>query len=660
MSTSAFDPFEIALAHARAGRWQQAAEHCRQILAANPRHAASVDLLGLVALNGGDQQQAIKLFSGAIRLDGARAAYHDHLGEACRAAGMFHEARASYLRALELAPGFADAHFHLALLHRIEGDAPAAIERCRAALASVPAHSPALQLLAAAQWALRDLAGAMASYEQLLAAEPANLEALVALGTLAFESGRGDQARAYYNRALAVQPRSAELHVRLGDVDAAEQQWPSAMRRYEAAIELDPNSAVAECHLATVLQATGAMEAAVTHYRRAVELSPRYVTAQFNLGTALDALGLRAEAATHYEAAIALDPTSVDAHLNLGAFHQEQGQYDAALACYDRAIAQAPQSAEAHFNRGLVLLAQGDLAAAWPEYEWRAGVPDFPLRAIDLPRWNGAAAPDATLLVHTEQGLGDTLQFVRYVPLIAQRCRRVVLLAHPPLVSLLQQSGFADVYGYEADLPPADLQVPLMSLPGIVGTTFDNVPAPAAYLSTAAERVAAWHDRLRDVTGFRVGISWQGAPTNRRDAQRSVPLAAFAPLAEVPGVRLVSLQRRDGTEQLDALGGRFEVVRSDDDSPADEQLLNVAAAMKNLDLVITIDSAVAHLAGGLGVPVWVALPAQADWRWRTHGDQTPWYSTMRLFRQSRPGDWADVFLRLAAALDNFVDQAPRA
>ena len=328
-------------------------------------------------------------------------------------------------------------------------------------------------------------------------------------------------------------------------------------------------------------------------------MQPRHAEAHYNYGTALAALGRRADAREQYEQALAIDPRHVGALVNLGAMDQAAGRTGQALAHYRRAIEIAPATAEAHLNRALLLLADGRLGEAWADYDWRVRVPSFPVHRIDKPKWDGAALAGRTLLVHAEQGLGDTLQFVRYLRLLAARGIEPIVQVQPPLVRLLERSGYRRVVADEGAAPECDVQVPLMSLPGIFGTALESVPAEVPYLFARDEDVARWRDRLSGLEGLRIGIAWQGSATHQRDRDRSIPLAAFAPLARIKGATLVSLQKGAGSEQL---GNVPFAVRQLGDAwdPPGRPLVDTAAVMMNLDLVITADTAIAHLAGALG------------------------------------------------------------
>jgi hypothetical protein len=303
--------------------------------------------------------------------------------------------------------------------------------------------------------------------------------------------------------------------------------------------------------------------------------------------------------------------------------------------------------------RALAWLLMGRSEQGWPGYEWRWRCKEFaPLPPLHPPRWDGSPLAGRTILIQTEQGVGDTLQFIRYVPLVQESGGRVILVCQPALVPLLRRSPRIErLVAHGESLPEYDVHVPLLSLPGLFGTTLDTVPAAVPYLDAEPALMEAWRHRLGSYAGFRVGIVWQGNPQFRFDRLRSIPLAQFSPLAQVPGVHLVSLQNGAGRDQLSALPGSFPVTdlghQLDDATGA---FLDTAAVMKNLDLVISSDTAAAHLAGALGVPVWVPLHDVPDWRWLLDREDSPWYLTMRLFRQSRPGQWEEVFERIAAAL----------
>jgi hypothetical protein len=309
-------------------------------------------------------------------------------------------------------------------------------------------------------------------------------------------------------------------------------------------------------------------------------------------------------------------------------------------------------------GRGLVQLTRGDFAAGWEGYEHRVGSPDFNTRNFAQPRWDGAALAGRTLLVHCEQGLGDTLQFIRALRWLEGQDGRVIVAAPPVLVPLLTQSGFTGIVSQSEPLPSFDLHVPLLSLPRIFRIDADSIPRDESYLAADRERIARWRSELAKYPGLKVGIAWQGDPKFKGDGWRSVRLDRFAPLAAVGGARLVSLQKGSGSEQLAAFARQWEVLDlSDSLDNGGGAFLDTAAIMMNVDLVVTTDTAIAHLAGALGVPVWVALSRPADWRWLSERGDSPWYPTMRLFRQPTSGDWKSVFESMAQELAQWVESA---
>ncbi|MGD9719937.1 MAG: tetratricopeptide repeat protein [Pirellulales bacterium] len=405
------------------------------------------------------------------------------------------------------------------------------------------------------------------------------------------------------------------------------------------------------------LQLLGVLAHQSGRHREAVELIHRAlahgpVAALYNnLGEAYRELGEDDQAAAAYQQALALEPNFAEALNNLGTIYQHRGQLKEAVELFDRALACRPDYATAHNNRARTWLMQGDYLRGWPEYEWRWRLPEFVRPALAIPEWDGAPLAGRRLLVRAEQGFGDTLQFIRYVPLLQSQGASVVAEVQDELIPLLTQSGIGPLVPQSAAAVPGDVHLSLMSLPGRLGTALATIPAGAGYISADASLVAAWGERLRHLAGVRVGICWQGNPRFPNDRLRSIPLAEFEPLARVPGVTLVALQKGHGLEQLAATRERFAIhdLRPDYDHEAGA-FLNAAAVIGNLDLVVTSDTAMAHLAGALGAAAWVVLPHTADWRWLRDRSDSPWYPTLRLFRQRQRGDWSSVMKQVAEQL----------
>ncbi len=409
--------------------------------------------------------------------------------------------------------------------------------------------------------------------------------------------------------------------------------------------------------LGLVAHQQGDSRRAVELIGRAIGLHGNVAALHNNLGEAHRSLGEYPQAIAAYEQALRLDPNFAEAHNNLGTVLQNEGRLDEAVACFDRALIVQGDYANAHYNRARALLAQGNFAAGWPEYEWRWRCAEFRRPPLAQPEWDGSPLAGRRLLVRAEQGLGDTLQFIRYMPIVRRSGAQVACQVQSELVPLLERSAVGPVLAADAPLREFDVHASLLSLPGLLKTTLDTIPADVPYLAAEPACVERWRAKLSEIDGFRVGVFWQGNPRSPLEPWRSIPLTAFEPIATTPGVRLVSLQKGFGAEQIGAVADRFAVF--DLGPELDEQggaFLDSAAVLTLVDLLITSDSAVAHLAGALGVPVWVVLPTAADWRWLQARDDSPWYPTMRLFRQQRQGDWSSVMRQVATALSQRMRQ----
>jgi hypothetical protein len=358
------------------------------------------------------------------------------------------------------------------------------------------------------------------------------------------------------------------------------------------------------------------------------------------------------EAESSYHRVLELAPEYVNAHNNLGHALYEQGRYDEAGACFRRALELNPNHAEAHGNLSHLLLLKGDFEPGWREYEWRWKSRDLRPREFEQPRWDGGPLAGKTILLHAEQGLGDTIQFVRYATVVKSMGAEVLMECPLPLKSLLTScSGIDRLIGFGEALPAFDVHAPLLSLPGIFKTTLETIPAKVSYLGADQSLVDSWRVKLAGVRGFRIGINWRGRVGVGSFVLRDVPLSCFAGLADLPGVRLISLQQGPGRQELEGADERVPIM--DLGANIDQEhgaFMDTAAIMSNLDLVITSDTSIPHLAGALGVPVWLALPFVPDWRWQLMREDSPWYPTMRLFRQKRARDWEWVFEEMMAVL----------
>ncbi|MBI3796036.1 MAG: TIGR03032 family protein [Deltaproteobacteria bacterium] len=395
----------------------------------------------------------------------------------------------------------------------------------------------------------------------------------------------------------------------------------------------------------------GQIEEAITAFRQCVVLQPEFPNARYNLGVALGDAEQYVEAMDHLQHVVAAEPERAEAYNSLGYLLSRQRQPQQAIPYYEQAIELQPQYAQAHFNLGMTLLQLGNYPRGFTEYDWRWRTGQFTPFQCPHPQWDGSPIPDKTLLIHTEQGAGDAIQFARYLPLAAQRCKKLILVCRGDLIPLFSTlSGIAQIReAGTITVAEFDTYLPLLSLPRVFGTTLETIPAKTPYLDvqTIRRRKAEASAALSLSSYPKVGLVWAGSPTYKNDRHRSCPVLEWTPVLQVPGVEFYSLQKGPQRDELAQLPAD---VRVQDLDAHLHDYGDTAVIVDALDLVITVDTSVAHLAGALGKSVWTLLPYVPDWRWGLEGEATPWYPTMRLFRQTRPRDWAEVLERVAQAL----------
>jgi tetratricopeptide (TPR) repeat protein len=584
----------------------------------------------------------------------------------------------------------APALYEAGLRHFQSGRLAIAEDRCRRALASDPAHADSLHLLGLvhAQGNRVDLA--IDFIAQAIRSNQGNAEYFSSLGNLLALRNQFEEALKSYDLALKLKPDLVNVWIRLGDLLHKQKRDDEAQLAWSHALTLDPAKYEALNSLGNVLLDLRRYEEAAGYFEKAIALRPDLVPAFNNLGLALIHLRRFDDAVTQLGHAIALSPDVPELYSNRGKALKELGRLKEALADYDRAIFLKPGYVHAHGNRGSCLdalarpdeaevslrralaldpdhgdshwslavnrLRAGDLRTGWIESEWRWKAPSLGVtaRAFDQPLWLGSEPiAGKTLLVHCEQGLGDAIQFCRYVPLLAARGARVILQVDGALNDLLSGvKGVAQCIARADALPDFDLHCPLMSLPLAFDTTLATIPAETPYISVP-ENAKDWTDWLGERTKPRVGLVWSGNPNHLNDHNRSVPLQTLLPLFEVEA-EFISLQKGARDRDRALLAQRRDIR---DAEPGLASFADTASLMRQLDLVICVDTSVAHLAGSLGKPVWVLLPYVADWRWLTGRDDSPWYPTARLFRQSETRQWDEVMANVRNALRDFVADA---
>lgn len=499
---------------------------------------------------------------------------------------------------------------------------------------------------------------AVQRYKAVLRRDPRNADALHLLGVAHHQREDHQRAVTLIRKAITIRGREPAFHSTHGTVLLALGRTEAAAESFRCALEIDPEHVDALNNLGNVLMRRGEAAAAEGCYRRALAARPGNALACNNLGSALRAQGRLDEAAAAYRSALEARPRYSSALSNLGRVLHEKGRYDDALECYDRAVAVDPEFAEARANRATLLLQLGHFAEGWEDYEWRWRTAGFttPRRDFDRPAWDGSELGGRTILLHAEQGLGSAIQFVRYAALVAARGGRVVLECARPLARLfsalqaLPDPAVAHLVIKGEPLPAFDVHAPLMSLPRLLGTRLETIPATIPYLFAEDALAAKAQDRLAPYSGTKIGLAWAGNPHHHNDRNRSMPAAALAPLLALEGVMAFSLQVGDAAADLATLPAGSMI----DLAPDLREFADTAAIIAQLDLVISVDTAVAHLAGALGRPVWMLVPYVSEWRWLTEREDTPWYPTMRLFRQQAPGDWDEVVRRVRDRLAAMV------
>ncbi len=655
-SPAAQASFARALQHHRAGQLAEAERGYRQVLAVMPRHADSLHLLGLIARQEGRLDAAIALIRQAVAINGKAAPFHCTLGNALLEKRQVDDALACFRTAIGLDPRLVEAQVNLGCALSEAGQLDEAIRHFRLALLVKPDLALVHNNLGDALRRQNRLDEAVASCRTALRLDPNYPEAHMNLGSALMLLDRLDEAVACFRDALQRRPDFVAAQISLGSA-LAHGEPEEAISWLLKAIASQPDHADAYNNLGKVLMDQARVAEAMSCFVWAITLKPDHCDAHLNLGGAFQSQGRLDEALAHAQRAEALAPGRVETLVGLGGTFRALGRLDDAVASFERAInccADGRQLPRIHADLAMALLARGDLASGWEEYEWRMQV-DGLGRNFTVPQWRGEDAAGRTLLVHAEQGFGDTLQFCRLAVLAAGRGLRVVLEVQKPLVRLLRSlPGIERVVARGEALPDHDLHCPMMSLPLALRTTLDTVPAAAPYLHADAERSAGWQRRLAatDHEGPRVGVLWAGNAHGTKprlallDRRRSIPPARLAPIFAVPGVRFFGLQK-DGPDA--PAGFPLTEVMGEMDDFAD-----TAALVGTLDLVIAVDSAVAHLAGALDRPVWLMDRFDPCWRWLTGRDDSPWYPKLRIVRQPAPGDWDPVIARIADDLRGFA------
>jgi len=601
-----------------------------------------------------------EFYRSAIRNDPQNPFYYIRPGDALKAQSHQNRAIICHQKAIEANPDTFEAYIKLGMLYHRQKNFNGAI-RCYLKAAQIKPDFVEVHYGAGlAYQALDKLDDAIASYDKVIRLNPAYAEAHNNKGKIYKHKGDLAKALACFQQAAELKPDSAEAYFNLGDTLCALGQMEAAIENFNQALRCRPDMFEAHNNLGNALKAQGNLEAAVESYRQAVRLNPDLAEVYYNLGNALRLKEAFEDAITNFRQALQLKPHYAEAFNNLGLVYKNQGYLNQATENFSQALRVNPDLAEAHWNRAFTYLLKGNFEDGWKDYDWRFQQAKwqtlYPHR-YSGPRWNGSNCEGKTIFVHDEQGLGDTLQFVRYLPTTKARCGKIIFETRKELIDLLQGFPGIDTLVIRSSQPAAtenwDFYIPLLSLPKVFSTTLKTIPSHVPYIYADSKKVEYWKHRLIG-NGFKVGIVWAGRPMHSDDRNRSCALKQFLSLSGIHGIQLIGLQKGEAVKQVNDVGTETGIVNLGKEF---EDFTDTAGVIQNLDLVISVDTAVAHLAGAMGKAVWVLLPFIPDWRWMMNRDDSPWYPTMRLFRQKARGDWESVFERVETELRMLVEHS---
>lgn len=608
-----------SIEHAKKGNIDEAERNCKEILKDHPDHADTLSFLGELYTGIGNYDAALTCLRKALAQNQSDEFIYYNLANSLRELGEMDEAILHYRKALELNPEFEDAYYNLGIALREKNDIDGAIRSFRKAYELKPDSSDVLNNLGIAFLQKKEFDEAIMNFRKSLQVSPNYTLALNNLGLALYEKGEQDDALRTFQKVIDLDPDFASAYFNLGLVFMKKQDFERAIGSFQAAIKKDSN----------------------------------FEDAYYNAGIAFAQVGRTDDAIDFYRQTLQLNPYRPDVYNNLAMAYEDIGDVQGAITYFKKALELNPGDAEIHWNLSLALLLSGNFQEGWKEYQWRFRVNDFRMKRFKQPQWDGSDISEKTILLHSEQGFGDTIQFIRYASLVAERGARVIVQSPIELASLLRVvEGISSVVALGEELPEFDIHCPLLSLPLIFQTTPDTIPAKTPYIIPDPLLVHKWENTMpTEEAQIRIGLVWAGGPKHKNDRKRSLYLKDFAPLAEFADIKFYSMQKGKAAIETRKLP---EVIRLIDYTDEIRDFSDTAALMKNLDLIISVDTAVAHLAGAIGRPVWTLLPFTPDWRWMLDREDSPWYPTMRLLRQPSPGDWESVIQQIKMALKDFI------
>jgi tetratricopeptide (TPR) repeat protein len=650
----------------------------RELLHLYPDQFQLLTRAGTLFIRMGRTEEGLAALEKSLQINPSQIEALSHYANGLGMAGRFKDALSVYDRAIALQPSHVPVHINRGITLENSGRWADSLASYSRALALQPDHAVALVRRGVLFYKFRRLEEALTDFDRAVAVDPRNVEAHYNRGNTLCALKRFEESLESYDRALILNRDNAETHNNKGVVLQQLQRFEEALASFDRSIALQSDLAEVHFNRAVVLRALGRWDAAVDAYNRVLALNPHHVQALNNRGSALRTLGHLEEAFEDFKRATFLKPESVEAHNNLGIVLRELHRFDEALACYNRAISLQPNEegtqplgetvvnhdpaaqrtyAYTRFNKSLLELLLGDFEHGWRDYEWRwKSEQEKDRRFFAQPLWLGDKPLEGkVILIHAEQGYGDTIQFCRYIPMIEKLGAHVILVIPKEVAPLLSTLPGKRVLVYKAEtLPAFDFHCPMMSLPLAFKTALETIPAETPYLSADPRKREVWREKLGIPAQPRVGLVWSGKSTHKNDRNRSIPLKVLAPLFDLP-FEFHSLQKEYDASEEEALRG-FGNLRDHHKDLGD--FSDTAALASEMDLVISVDTSTAHLAGAMGKPVWVLLPHIPDFRWLLDRSDSPWYPTATLLRQPARGDWGSVVSEVVTKLARLF-QGPR-
>jgi len=615
--------FSLANEYYSKGDLRQAASIYNKILKSFPDNVDALHFMGIIYYQLGDHDSAIKYIERELHLNPLSAEAYNNLGLVMRGKGNLNDAISLFKKAIELKPYFANAYYNLGLTYQD----------------------------------MKEYDKAIYNYERAIKIEPNFVEAYNNLGIVLRKVFRLDESVACFKKALQINPNLANTYNNLGLSYQDKEQYDEALKCYQKALQLNPNLADAYNNIGNVLRTKEEFEDSLKYYEKALSLNPNLPESYIGIGCYYQQKEDMDKAMIYYKKALSIDGDSKDAYFSMGAIYSEKGMNDESIDCYRKAISINPNFVYPHYNISFCLLLKGNFEEGWAEYEWRWKTKEFEALRRDFgkPRWYGEEIRGKRIFLTCEQGLGDAIQFVRYAKRVKDLGAEVILEVPKVLHRLFMYvEGIDSLVIVGSELPNFDVYCPLLSLPYVFKTNLETIPNEVPYIKVNSETIEMWGEKIeKGKDRLNVGIAWTGNPKHKRDKYRSIRLEKFAIFNELKGVRYYSLQVGVGSEQLKEVGSKFEIV---DLTGEIKDFFDTAGLIMNLDLVITVDTSVAHLAGALGKQVWVFIPFVPDWRWMLNREDSPWYPTMRLFRQNERNDWDSVIKRVYEELGKLVNK----